>query len=389
VSNEYFVCVTTIQSPTPAMRELYLRVEQTGGRLVVAGDIKGPMAYVMNASHPSLADGYTSPSFSSSNNPPILQPTNPQSNVANEFVDFLSLSDQLSAGFALSELLPTGHYARKNIAYLHAIRSGAKCIYETDDDNAPLPSWRPRTEIVASVRKIEPVSGPQEFRGSERSPQWINVYRYFSGDLDIWPRGFPLNEIRNDVNLSACQPSSVSGAHAPVQQGLVNGSPDVDAVWRLTQDRPFEFDNRSSLWLAPGQWCPFNTQSTWWWPVAYPLLYIPSHCSFRMSDIWKSFVAQRCLWAMGFGVVFHAPEVVQERNEHNLMKDFADELPGYLQNARIAEVLEWLELASGANAVGDNLHRCYEALIGEGIFPKEEAVLVEKWLEDVASTITG
>jgi hypothetical protein len=37
----------------------------------------------------------------------------------------------------LAESLPTGHYARKNIAYLHAIRSGARCIYETDDDNAP------------------------------------------------------------------------------------------------------------------------------------------------------------------------------------------------------------------------------------------------------------
>ena len=177
--------------------------------------------------------------------------------------------------------------------------------------------------------------------------------------------------------------SSAVSLRSPIQQGLVNGSPDVDAIWRLTLDRPFRFEDRPSVYLQPGNWCPFNTQSTWWWPVAYPLLYVPSHCSFRMCDIWKSFVAQRCLWALGFGVTFHAPEVFQERNAHDLMRDFGDEVPGYLQNTRIAEVLNEIHLTAGADSVGDNLHRCYEALIRQGTFPQEEAKLVEAWLGDV------
>jgi hypothetical protein len=157
----------------------------------------------------------------------------------------------------------------------------------------------------------------------------------------------------------------------------------VDAIWRLVLDRPFEFDRRPPVLLAPGNWCPFNTQSTWWWPVAYPLLYVPSHCSFRMCDIWKSFVAQRCLWELGYGVVFHAPEVVQDRNPHNLMRDFADETPGYQRNRELVQVLASTLLEPGEGAVGANLLRCYDALVQAGFFPPEELALVRIWLQDL------
>ncbi len=347
--------LTTIQEPTDDVRELHRRLLESGGGLVIAGDAKGPAAW-------DLPESY-----------------------------FLSLSAQLESGFSLAHALPTGHYARKNIGYLHAIRSGADCIYETDDDNAPLDSWGPRPEAVSKVRKTESISGCQDFSLSGFSSQWVNVYRYFSNDLNIWPRGLPLNEIHSAPPLTSdLRPptsdlrSSTSDIRAPIQQGLVNGSPDVDAIWRLTQDRPFEFEPRDSVWLAPGQWCPFNTQSTWWFPVAYPLLYVPSYCSFRMCDIWKSFIAQRCLWAMGFGIVFHAPEVFQQRNEHNLMKDFEDEVPGYLQNPRIAEVLDGLNLSG---VPSDDLRSCYKALVKEGFFPDREFMLVDCWLADLGEIL--
>lgn len=326
-----FAVVTTIQPPTPAVRELQRRLALVGGRLVVAGDQKGPAAFDLPA------------------------------------CDFLDLAAQRASGFALARALPTGHYARKNVGYLHAIRAGAMCIYETDDDNAPLATWAPRAETVAAPRRVEGAG-------------WVNVYRHFTDDPRIWPRGFPL--------ARASAPAAPGGApgpatRAPIQQGLVNGSPDVDAVWRLVQDRPFDFDARPSVWLGAGQWCPFNTQSTWWWPVAFPLLYVPSHCAFRMCDIWKSFVAQRCLWALGAGVAFHAPEVVQDRNPHDYLRDFEDEVSGYLRNERIAEILSALELPAGAERVADNLRACYAALVEQGIFPPEELPLVVAWLDDL------
>ena len=240
-------------------------------------------------------------------------------------------------------------------------------LYETDDDNAPNEHWRPR-DMTCRARVVE-------------SGHWINVFRLFSDEF-IWPRGFPLEMVRDSGSDGSHQLLSSRVVESPIQQGLVDGSPDVDAIWRLLLDRPFRFDQRESVLLGRGCWCPFNSQSTWWWPPAYPLLYLPSYCSLRMTDIWRSFVAQRCLWELGYGVTFHAPEAIQERNSHNLLRDFQDEVPGYCGNARLTRTLEELRLEAGSTATCENLIRCYEALIRDGHFPEEEMKLVRAWVAD-------
>jgi hypothetical protein len=171
--------------------------------------------------------------------------------------------------------------------------------------------------------------------------------------------------------------------NSPIQQGLADGSPDVDAIWRLVLDKLFRFKPGASVALMSGVWCPFNSQSTWWWPEAYPLMYLPSFCTFRMTDIWRSFVAQRCLWALGGVVAFHAAEATQKRNAHNLMRDFQDEVPGYMANNQIALLLEEQTLESGPGAVGANLLKCYETLVQHEIMPRKELALVKAWLGDI------
>jgi STELLO glycosyltransferase-like protein len=334
--------ITTIQKPTRAVVKLVQKLADCGGLLVVAGDKKGP-AHFRN---PHFTEGCR--------------------------IDFLSLTDQQAGEFELARKLPVDSYSRKNVAYLHAIAAGADFLYETDDDNAPLDSWQLRSESVGTVRSIDPTNG-----------RWVNAYRYFSSEL-IWPRGLPLSEIRSDVP----ETKMIAAIRSPIQQGLANGSPDVDAVWRLILDRTFAFSDGAPVLMKAGNWCPFNTQSTWWWPIAYPLLYLPSYCSFRVCDIWKSFIAQRCLWELGYGIVFHAPEVFQDRNQHDLDRDFADEVPGYTRNKEIAGVLSRLELKSGETQIGDNLRRCYEALVAATIFPSPELELVELWLENLRLAAT-
>ena len=49
----------------------------------------------------------------------------------------------------------------------------------------------------------------------------------------------------------------------------------------------------------------------------------------------------------------------------------------------IADVLLWLQLKSGKAQIGDNLRRCYEALVAATIFPSAELELVELWLENL------
>jgi hypothetical protein len=324
--------LTTIQAPTACVRRLAEALASCPAPLLVVGDCKGPERFDLPGA------------------------------------EFCSLAEQRRLPFALARRLPEGHYSRKNLAYLLAIARGGRCIYETDDDNMPSAAWKPRRLHTEA----------QEVAGRE----WMNVYSVFSDQL-VWPRGFPLECVTDPATRRHDHSAPAGSVAAPIQQGLADLAPDVDAVWRLVLDRELTFRAGPGLLLPPGTWCPFNSQTTWWWPEAYPLLYLPSHASFRMTDIWRGFVAQRCLWELGHGLVFHAAEVVQERNQHNLLRDFQDEVPGYLHNRDITRRLAALDLVPGPGASRDNLVRCYESLVAGRFLPRDELALVRDWVEDL------
>jgi hypothetical protein len=100
---------------------------------------------------------------------------------------------------------------------------------------------------------------------------------------------------------------------------LADENPDVDAVYRMTSLLPRSFRSDRRVVLGAGVWSPFNSQNTTWWADAFPLMYLPEHCPFRMTDIWRSLVAQRIAWENGWNVLFHEPTVRQQRNEHDLL----------------------------------------------------------------------
>ena len=86
---------------------------------------------------------------------------------------------------------------------------------------------------------------------------------------------------------------------------------------------------------------------------------------------------------MGYKVVFHAPEVNQERNLHNLMKDFEAEISGYTLNEKLTGLLEETKLLPGKDNALRNLAICYETVVANNLFPKEELQLVKAWVSDV------
>ena len=286
-----------------------------------------------------------------------------------EGCDFYGLEAQYETGFRFARLCPTRHYARKNLGYLVAIRAGARVIVETDDDNIPRAGFWDERRREVSVPALEGAG-------------WVNVYRYFS-EANIWPRGLPLERVR--AGVPEFESLKVRDADCPIQQGLADENPDVDAIYRLVEELPQSFRGDRRVALGAGTWCPFNSQNTTWWADAFPLLYLPAYCSFRMTDIWRSFVAQRIAWEQGWGVLFHEPTVWQERNEHNLMRDFRDEVPGYLHNASICEALAALKLAPGVGRLGENLLACYEALVQQKWVGEQELELLEAWITDLRS----
>jgi len=282
---------------------------------------------------------------------------------------FFDLRKQAETGFKLATMVPQRHYARKNLGYLIAARAGAEVIKETDDDNIPYDEFWQTAELRQSVATLV------------RSG-WVNVYRYFS-ETGLWPRGFPLDRIKDEPAPFSELP--VRELACPIQQGLTDNDPDVDAIYRLIAELPQTFRKDRRLGLSENSWCPFNSQNTTWWRIALPLMYLPAYCSFRMTDIWRSFVAQRIAWANDWSILFHAPTARQERNVHDLLRDFKDEIPGYLHNAAICEALESLTLRPGVDMLGDNLGVCYEKLVSLEVVAREELKLLDAWLADIAA----
>jgi len=276
--------------------------------------------------------------------------------------DYYSLDRQFSLKWKIAKELPVKHYARKNLGYLIAMSRGSQIIIETDDDNLPLPDfWKPRKKEVNTHLLAD--------KG------WVNVYKYFT-QLHIWPRGFALEEILNDLPPL----DSPNNSTSPIQQGLADENPDIDAIYRLTLPLPVTFEKHVGISLGKNTWCPFNSQNTTWFQEAFPLMYLPSYCSFRMTDIWRSFIAQRIARTCGWSITFHNSTVLQKRNDHNFMDDFQDEISGYLNNGKIVKELNDLNLKNGVENIFDNLLKCYHLLVKMKLVDKAEIELVKLWI---------
>jgi hypothetical protein len=289
-------------------------------------------------------------------------------NWAHEKVTFLSAEEKY--GFRLEEKLPYNHYTRKMLGYLFAIRDGATMLYETDDDNLPKSNWHVPDFLKTYKNTIENLG-------------FVNVYRHYS-DRKIWPRGFPL-ELINAENPILFSPEPVKSSIG-VFQGLADGDPDVDAIYRLVSyeknQKDFIFSAKAPIVLSRGAYCPFNSQNTFFAKEVFPLLYLPSTVTFRFTDILRGLVAQPVLHRHGFRLGFFEATVFQERNEHNYLKDFESEIPCYLYAQKVIDIVE--KALKADTSMGDNLLHAYTALAGMGLVREEELALLRAWLDDLS-----
>jgi hypothetical protein len=271
------------------------------------------------------------------------------------------VEDQQKLGFGITNKLPYNHYTRKNIGYLYAIREGADVICDTDDDNLPYPNWGLESFECGNLIQSENT--------------FVNIYSHFSDEL-IWPRGFPLDQISNREKLGVTKTSPLK---VGVWQGLADLDPDVDAIYRLLFNKPVKFDHKEPIVLPPGRYCPFNSQNTFWTKEAFPYLYLPATTSFRFTDILRGFIAQRLLWESEMHLGFHEATVYQERNIHDLMKDFKDEVECYLNTRKVINVLQGLHFSDDPS---DNLALAYQGLDKDQLISSDELLILDAWRSD-------
>lgn len=282
-------------------------------------------------------------------------------------VTYLSADDQSKLSYAIIEKLPWNLPARAMVGFLLAIEKGADVISQIDDDNIPLSTWK--------------TPGFSESYAHITEPGFVNIYKYFT-DTFIWPRGYPLDKI-----LEKKKPAEeMKVATVGIWQHLADKDTDVDAIYRLTIGDTITFTQREPLVLAEGAVSPFNCQSTTYEKTTFPLLYLPAFISPRESDIVRGLIAQPILWCAGKTLGFTAPTVLQERNPHNYLKDFAAETLIYLHSEDIFITAK--EVATKDRSVAENLRAVYGALVEKKYVPAEELNLLDAWLSDITRLTT-
>jgi hypothetical protein len=292
-------------------------------------------------------------------------------------VRFLTPDDQETLGFRSLNATPWNHFARKNLGFLYAMREGAEIILDFDDDNEFLwPIFSPAFEDPSSV------NASVEVRSVSDSGA-INVYELFGPSDHCWPRGLPLSKSQQrSTNLSNV---SVNRTQIAVWQHLAQMDPDVDAIWRLTHALPLNFtEGLTPVVLEKGTWSPFNGQATAWAKVGFPMMRLPSTVHGRVSDIWRSYLAQPLLWNQNLSVAFTSPQFsVPDRNAHNYDGDFEAEIPLYRQaGAMMQHLVNVSEQRIHVNPYAA-LFSSYVTLYEHGLLEIEDVTAVKAWVEDL------
>ncbi len=326
----FSIVITTISNPNKCLKSIAKNIGKKN-KLIIIGDKKSPKKFKLKNSN------------------------------------YFSILHQNNFGFKINKLLSYNHYSRKNIGYLIAFKNNFEFIYETDDDNLPYKEFYNKRNLKIYCYKTE-------------KKTFVNIYKYYSNQI-IWPRGFPLKFIKEKVkSISKLKKNLVT---SPIQQFLADGEPDVDAIFRLLFPSKDFKKSKNSFYLPKHSYCPFNSQNTIWHKSVFSLMYLPSTCSFRLTDIYRSYVAQRILHECKMNLSFHPATVKQIRNSHDLIDDFKNEVDGYIRIDKLVNGLKRLKLKPGLKNINKNLILCYQFLIKNQFLNKKEMSILRLWINDI------
>ncbi|KAI6658415.1 hypothetical protein LOD99_15217 [Oopsacas minuta] len=291
----------------------------------------------------------------------------------------LELQSELSEknGFSLIEFIPYNHFGRKNIGYLYAVSRGAELIYDTDDDNLlkedVIPFIQPSADYLL-------VSNEEHV---------FNPYKIYQPTIkhSLWPRGIPLDSIMGvssefvDQKATNCKPSKPEDI--TLYQFLADHDPDVDAIYRLTNPLPINFDSsmNNPIVLQLGTIAPLNAQCLITHYSSIFGLYLPINIHGRVSDIWRSYYIQTLHKDLGQHVAFTKAHVTQYRNAHNYLADFNSEIPLYTQATELVKfVVSW---QSTAPTLVERMEELAIGFFERGYFEIEDVFGIQHWISDL------
>lgn len=278
---------------------------------------------------------------------------------------YLDLKYQKQNFPILYDLIPLNHYSRKNFGYLYAIKNNYDIIYETDDDNIPYDNF----DNILNFNNIPIIE--------ECNAEWINIFKFFTNNGHIWPRGYPLSLIQNNKNptFNIHNNNSIS---PDIICGLVENDPDVDSIYRLTANENINWEKEKKIIISNKNVTVFNTQNTFWVnKQLFILLLIPCSTSFRYCDILRSIIADKIIKQNNNYIGYTSPNVKQIRNEHDLINDFKQEFEMFTNNEIILNIIKEI------STIEDNsklLLTIYEKLYENKIVSEIDIKICKLWI---------
>lgn len=269
------IVTTTINAPTEAILKY---ANMSDWHLVVAGDLKTPHDSYQNLDN----------------------------------VSYLSPEKQEEMSKVLSESIGWNSIQRRNFALLQAYNMGADIVATIDDDNIPKSNWGEKVFVGKEVEVDMYNTSLDVF-----DPIFVTEHKQY------WHRGFPLQYVAK----RSCTKEGKQKIDCLVQADFWDGDPDVDAICRMVHSPNVEFSKFAPF--ASQKITPFNSQNTFLDRRVLPYYMMIPHIG-RMDDIWGAYLLQKLYPDLNKPfVVFNEATVYQDRNVHDLTKDFNGEVIGY------------------------------------------------------------
>ena len=171
---------------------------------------------------------------------------------------------------------------------------------------------------------------------------------------------------------------------------MVEGDPDLDAIFRLTRKGSASvfnvtFDPVSPpVFLPAGMYSPINSQNTMFLRKAFWALLLPTTTAFRVCDIWRGYWAQRLLWEIGGSLGIPTANARQSRNVHSYLSDALDETQMYFHTDRLLAFLTSWSCPRRLTFFACIVRLSFD-MAKEGFWGKEDAENTHIWLEDLLS----
>ena len=218
----------------------------------------------------------------------------------------------------LSKLVGWNCIQRRNFAILEAFERGAEVIALIDDDNIPYNNWFKNIYINRQIKC-------KEIKTNKKIFDPVG----YTNHPNLWHRGLPL-ELVNNRKYKADKKKLIK---PDIQANFWNGDPDIDAVCRMIFKPECSFKKNLFPFFSK-KISPFNSQNTLIARKVIKDYFLFPHIG-RMDDIWASFYVT----SKKYRVLYNEPTVYQQRNVHNLIKDFKDEYIGYVNSLKLVERL--------------------------------------------------